>query len=348
MEKASSSSGVPHERIVNSSAQTLQRLSCSICLNILWKPVCCSSCQANFCSTCIDEWLVESKKKKNNLICTNRCFWVKKQSPPILKDLLSDLKILCTNTTLGCDAIVDYDALEAHEKDCAYTTKKCDGCKSSVVEGGVQEHRAGCELVRTACEYCDRKFLKDEFASHNKSECLQKTFMELKYENKKLKQEHKQQIDYTNSILDSLLDENANLNKRLEESKTRPSEQQQLSLGAQKDLLSLPTCNKGHDLKFTSKWSRAYHSTRFKCNKCRKTKDLPSWHCVPCSFDLCSACRPFEGSKRKCPNNHGLTNSVYRYNPSCDICSNQIPNHYPQCCATCNFDVCENCEHLFA
>ena len=129
-----------------------------------------------------------------------------------------------------------------------------------------------------------------------------------------------------------MLDESVKVNKKAEEPKDHTSEQQQLSWEAQKDLLSLQVCNRDHDFKFTYQWARNHGSTRFGCDKCKKLGDKPSWHCVPCKFDLCSACRLFEASQRKCPNNHELTTSVYCFYPRCNVCLDVISNFYPRCC----------------
>src|SRR5690348_5309801 len=121
--------GIPEERIINSkeNASILKRLDCSICLNILWKPVCCAKCQTSFCEKCINRWV--SQKQVAVAKCPNQCTYSKVNSPPIIIDLLSDLKITCGYKESGCTEILSYEQLEKHEITCTFQSKECQGFK---------------------------------------------------------------------------------------------------------------------------------------------------------------------------------------------------------------------------
>jgi hypothetical protein len=51
------------ERIRNPSGIDADDIQCSICSNILWKPVACQSCETPFCSTCITKWIATNPGK---------------------------------------------------------------------------------------------------------------------------------------------------------------------------------------------------------------------------------------------------------------------------------------------
>jgi len=146
----------------------LKRLSCSICLNILVKPVSCGVCQANFCECCINRWLDEKLIIKS---CPNRCIFVKAKSPPIVFDLLSELKFTCAHKAKGCEEILGYDQLEKHELSCNFQTKSCKGCSITLPLKELLEHEQTCELILKSCEHCKRMFNKAEFENHDKTAC---------------------------------------------------------------------------------------------------------------------------------------------------------------------------------
>jgi hypothetical protein len=55
-------------RIPDSTQIDIQDLLCSICLDIVWQPIVCGSCQRFFCSKCLNDWLTHPRTK-----CPMRC-----------------------------------------------------------------------------------------------------------------------------------------------------------------------------------------------------------------------------------------------------------------------------------
>ncbi len=55
--------GINPTQIMNLEQTSKDDLTCSVCLMIVWQPVCCQSCEAHFCRDCISNWL------ENNKLC---------------------------------------------------------------------------------------------------------------------------------------------------------------------------------------------------------------------------------------------------------------------------------------
>ena len=101
---------------------SVSELECSICHNILWKPVSCKTCENAFCAYCIHKWI------KQHDICPFACKFEEKRAPPVLDKLLSKLQIYCVYRDNGCQQILNYDALETHQKTCEYKSIICSVC----------------------------------------------------------------------------------------------------------------------------------------------------------------------------------------------------------------------------
>ena len=89
-------------RVSGSSATSIDLLECSICQELLWKPVACQFCETPFCSACINKWLASNPKT-----CPNRCeSYIERRCPPIIAKLLSQLQINCSNQDSGCPEVM--------------------------------------------------------------------------------------------------------------------------------------------------------------------------------------------------------------------------------------------------
>ncbi|CAF1383224.1 unnamed protein product [Adineta ricciae] len=113
------------ERIVGDSS--VSELECPICHNILWKPVACNTCENAFCAYCIHKW-INQRDSKSEKICPFACTFEEKRAPPVLNKLLTKLQIYCAYRDNGCQQILNYDALETHQKTCEYKSIICSVC----------------------------------------------------------------------------------------------------------------------------------------------------------------------------------------------------------------------------
>jgi hypothetical protein len=116
---------------VDNRAQALgPELLCSICQNVLWKPLACATCENSFCGGCIRTWI--NKQTHKQVTCPFNCVFQEKRAPPILNTFLSKLKIYCAYAPNGCEEVLSYDALERHEQTCQCENTPCRICQKSV------------------------------------------------------------------------------------------------------------------------------------------------------------------------------------------------------------------------
>ncbi len=95
-------SGISSSRISDVSGIKVNHLECSICHDVLWKPIACQSCETPFCSACIDQWLANNQNK-----CPNRCESYKdRKCHPFIAELLAGLQISCFYKSTGCEQVV--------------------------------------------------------------------------------------------------------------------------------------------------------------------------------------------------------------------------------------------------
>ncbi len=95
-------SGVSSNRIKNVFRININHLECSICHEVLWKPVACQSCETPFCSACINRWLSNNPNK-----CPNRCkSYKERKCPPFIAKLLAELQIDCFYKSTSCKEVV--------------------------------------------------------------------------------------------------------------------------------------------------------------------------------------------------------------------------------------------------
>ena len=101
-------------------------LICSICANILWKPVACARCENAFCGRCIRAWI--NTKHGQNKPCPFNCHFEEKRAPPVLNSFLAKLQVSCVYAPNGCRTILPYDSIEGHEQICDYEQVPCGIC----------------------------------------------------------------------------------------------------------------------------------------------------------------------------------------------------------------------------
>jgi hypothetical protein len=94
--------GLFSERVRGPPSVIVDRLACSICHDVLWKPVACELCETPFCATCISRWLTDNP---NN--CPNRCaVYIERKCPPFIAMLLAQLQITCFYQSRGCQQVI--------------------------------------------------------------------------------------------------------------------------------------------------------------------------------------------------------------------------------------------------
>jgi hypothetical protein len=95
-------SGISSDRVKGVSSINVNHLECSICHNVLWKPVACQSCETPFCSECIHQWLSDNPNQ-----CPNQCeSYKERKCPPFIAKLLAELQISCFYKSTDCQQVV--------------------------------------------------------------------------------------------------------------------------------------------------------------------------------------------------------------------------------------------------
>lgn len=158
-------SGYGRDRFIN--AEVNEELICSICMQVLRRPVMCA-CEHFFCNDCISAWLasglaldsVQDRSSNDNQLISfsdqtvdcetnssNRCpisgepvqGSQLRPVPRIVKNLLSKLQIRCEYQSFGCTQVCWYDQIDVHESDCAFNPDRLIGC----------DHNCGAWLKRS-------------------------------------------------------------------------------------------------------------------------------------------------------------------------------------------------------
>ena len=89
------------DRVQGPPSTNVELLECSICHDLLWKPVACQTCETPFCSACINRWLANNPNK-----CPNGCeTYIERKCPPFITKLLSKLQISCTFKSNDCQEV---------------------------------------------------------------------------------------------------------------------------------------------------------------------------------------------------------------------------------------------------
>lgn len=135
-------------------------LICSVCLNIVEKPVSCSLCQKLNCRECVDF-------NKPCYNCRQGDSYKEANLPIFVKNFLCNLNFSCP---LGCMQQFKYEFKEKHLNECANKDKiqsKCSLCDLSLNEN-INNHSKKCEKLKTRCSYCNLEMSKLELEEHLK------------------------------------------------------------------------------------------------------------------------------------------------------------------------------------
>eukprot|EP00299_Pterocystis_sp_00344_P019655 c9724_g1_i1.p1 GENE.c9724_g1_i1~~c9724_g1_i1.p1 ORF type:complete len:439 (+),score=91.69 c9724_g1_i1:413-1729(+) len=150
---------------------------CSICHEVLDKPVALQDCDHHFCHDCIT----------THLAMTDECPVCKEPADledilPVsrpLSNFLNKQKVYCRFRERGCEQICALEHLAEHEAECEFTPFWCTniGCThnsselcDSINRKDVEIHLATCERRIITCKRCEESFSADKSHSH-KSEC---------------------------------------------------------------------------------------------------------------------------------------------------------------------------------
>jgi hypothetical protein len=157
------------ENIKTESDEEIRLLLCSICYNVLMRPLVCDSCQIASCEECLTFWNKKTKK------CPSGCNKYKYTKPSkFLHEHLKNLTIKCENHDEGCDEMVKYEDIEKHQSQCEHSTVHCQhgGCDKVSNRGEMNQHDRKCDFKRSMCDSCHETILVNASTDHNCSTVL--------------------------------------------------------------------------------------------------------------------------------------------------------------------------------
>ena len=133
------------DALKDESDENIRLLLCSICKNVLVRPLVCSSCQTASCEMCLTEWGLKHPR------CPSGCADFKYIQPTkFLGKFLKKLKIKCENHMHGCHKVLKYDEVEAHHHSCKYAVIHCknQGCNFSASRDELEAHEEECDYEK--------------------------------------------------------------------------------------------------------------------------------------------------------------------------------------------------------
>jgi hypothetical protein len=93
--------GLSSDRVREPPGIDFSDIQCSVCHNILWKPIGCQSCETPFCSMCIAKWFSINPNR-----CPMRCDkFIERPCPRFITKHLAKLQIPCTYQSNGCNEV---------------------------------------------------------------------------------------------------------------------------------------------------------------------------------------------------------------------------------------------------
>ena len=154
----------------------LERHKCTVCTKVLRDPELAVCCGQHFCGTCLLQWF----KTQHNKSCPHcRAEGTKFQhvDNKSLKSEISQLRIVCSNMSLGCEWSGELGNLNDHLKSesssgCSFASVSCTNkCGAKVPRSKLADHtNTECKYRQETCQYCSKQ---DTFAaiSEHKKNC---------------------------------------------------------------------------------------------------------------------------------------------------------------------------------
>ena len=122
--------GFPRSRFVE---EPPKEFLCGLCTLVVKKPAECQKCGQLYCDRCVNELKIKTEKKVFKcLVC---CCQREARNPSlILKKVIGESKVICSNSDKGCVELIQLDCLHKHEEKCPYKEVVCENiqfCRKS-------------------------------------------------------------------------------------------------------------------------------------------------------------------------------------------------------------------------
>ena len=158
--------GIPFQNLYNPDESLLSNLKCSICLNLIWKPIELNECGHTFCEYCIDQ----SLEKSGNFCPLCKTKPITKRISKTLLRFLNQVKIKCPNK--GCNITPDYSDYLSHLEKCNYRLYHCANkeCRYNDILSRMKIHVDKCKYRLVYCVYCSKNIKYYQKEGHDKIE----------------------------------------------------------------------------------------------------------------------------------------------------------------------------------
>ena len=158
--------GIPFENVYNPDDSLLLNLECSICLNLIWKPIELNECGHTFCEYCINQ----SIEKSGNFCPLCKTKPITKRISKTLLRFLNQVKIKCPNN--GCNITPEYSDYLSHLEKCSYRLYHCGNneCRYNDILSRMKLHVDKCKYRLVYCIYCSKNIKYYQKEGHDNIE----------------------------------------------------------------------------------------------------------------------------------------------------------------------------------
>ena len=148
----------------------LERYKCSVCTKVLRDPELAVCCGQHFCGTCLLQWF-KTQRSKSCPHCRAEGTKFQHVENKSLKSEISQLRVTCSNISLGCEWTGELSNLQDHLKSegssgCNFADVPCTNkCGAKVPRSKLEDHmNTECKYRQETCQYCSKQ---DTFAAIN-------------------------------------------------------------------------------------------------------------------------------------------------------------------------------------
>lgn len=131
--------GIDTDRFVSKSID--EGLICSICAQVLEKPLMVDTCEHTYCEQCIKEWYgVDRTCPQCRIPITERQLLTISR---YMRNRLNELQLICKFESIGCTFVSALENIESHEKECL-----CDEINTRVTREVITDSNESSYLTR--------------------------------------------------------------------------------------------------------------------------------------------------------------------------------------------------------
>lgn len=144
-----------------------RELLCSICHCVLYNPVECP-CQHVFCRSCLESRLQDRKACPQCEEPVDQSSLVK--TSYLVRNIILSLKLVCKNSSRGCQETCCVEHYEVHLKVCPYQIMKCSNgnCESEIIlKDKVKHEDLECFFYYVSCTVCKKPVMRHKLLDHD-------------------------------------------------------------------------------------------------------------------------------------------------------------------------------------